>query len=144
MNTHLADADRLAIRTELAKAMGWRITTLPGWQMAWLSPDEATQDEPPNPFTDAADNRALIGFIAKQDGRANADFLRTLIRSVGGLPMWMEIVSTNPNPKMATFMALLTAPLETIALAAAAALGITAPPPEAAPPPAPPEAPRRE
>ena len=110
------------ICAELARRMGWTPPTSydapwPERFLYWLSPDgQSNQEEAPDSFTDAAASRALVEWLRKDECRFY-DFAEILIEVEMKLPRqqmdWQEIV-----------IAAMTAPLETIALAAARALGI--------------------
>lgn len=52
------------IRAELARRMGW--TACSG---GWIAPDDRILPDPPDPFTNAADNRALVAWLAADDAR---------------------------------------------------------------------------
>ena len=135
----MTEQERLHIRAELARRMGWTcITGDVGFnpetshQLAYCSEAfkkaicSQMKKPIPNPFTNAADCRALVAWICSDKSPATFDdeaFLSGISKIYGQLK--------TPYSKRELACAMwdtFTAPLETITLAAARALGI----PEAA------------
>ncbi len=137
----------IRIRTELARAMGTHAWYTDGLTR-WLSAREEmaavcrrypeivetsnellidwTESEIPDPFTNAADNRALVEWLLSEDSDAQFNeivFLTELMRNYTYL--WQPgKVEFNAVEVRGIIFRVLTAPLETITLAAARALGI--------------------
>ena len=119
---------RLHIRAELARRMGWtglhwhEQCLSPQW---WgLRPGETGQiNRPiPDPFTSAADNRALVAWICsdKCPGYFNDEIFLSEISKIYG-----QLKTPHSKRELACAMwDTLTAPREIITLAAARALGI--------------------
>lgn len=102
----MTEQQRLTIRAELARRMGWKLAH----HGYGLSPDYPAVPQPralPDPFTDAAAMRELVKWLAKNEEAAIEKFHREL----------QEIVEPSP-------ICILIAPLSVITLAAARALGI--------------------
>lgn len=102
---------RNQMREDLARAMGW---VLVNW--SWVGNNRECQAAPPDPFTNAADNRALVAWLAADDDR--------------WLPFKKElrlewVASTSPRAASLDYERwMLTLPCEVIVIAAARALGI--------------------
>lgn len=125
----MTEQQRLTIRTELARRMGWTdIESCKDWDFSFLPsglpPGQKEYKNIPDPFTNATDKDALVEWLAADDARWFV-FIRHLIKlidwpqsapkAITG-PTFAEVVS-----EVRYFM---TAPYETITLAAARALGI--------------------
>lgn len=124
----LTEQQKQHICAELARAMGWDFIAssseiaLPG-DGEWYTPfGRAYGNEPPDPFTDAAASRALVEWATESD-RRSADFFKALCILLDIIPTWIEGYS-GPVYSPSEVKRIMTAPLETIALAAARALGI--------------------
>ena len=108
----MTEQERLHIRAELAQRMGYsqrHTTHLLAAELAgdWLKSDGSFFDDaPPDPFTDAADNRALVAWMATDDER------------------WERFLDEFQITAGTLIKVIMTAPLDTITLAAAKALGI--------------------
>lgn len=116
----MTEQERLHIRAELAQRMGYsqrHTTHLLAAELAgdWLKSDGSFFDDaPPDPFTDAADNRALVAWMATDDERWER-FLDEF-QITAGWKYWLW------QPTL--IKVIMTASLDTITLAAAKALGI--------------------
>lgn len=131
----MTEQRRLTIRAELARRMGWipeDAVATEQWEIgsldftmkpSWRSPSGLRGFKfPPDPFTNAEDNRALVEWLAADDARWLQFDDRLLIAlSLQPLPAYD---SGNPGFQRMMRQQILTAPLETITLAAARALGI--------------------
>ncbi len=113
----MTEQERLAIRAELARRMGW--TACSG---GWIAPDDRILPDPPDPFTNAADNRALVAFLAA-DGDRWFVFIRSLIKLLPK-PERSEIRDATFRDLVHELSLFMIAPLEDITIAAAQALGI--------------------
>lgn len=122
----MTNEQRLQIRAELAQRMGYsqrHTTHLLAAELAgdWLKPDGSFFDDaPPDPFTNAADKDALVEWLAADIDRYSAfdAELRIELHRRGLITDAPALTAVELRRKM------LTAPLETITLAAARALGI--------------------
>lgn len=135
MNTtppHLAESQKLRIRTELAKAMN--IQACDQWQCVASgllgsayekhcdhSNCRAPEFFPPDPFNSLADNKALVEWMGAQSGyNAFSCFTDDLFHRLGiGMTDGPEVILTRVELAM-----LMAADCESITLAAAKALGI--------------------
>lgn len=116
----MTEQRRREIRADLARAMGWDFIPssseiAPPYVGEWYTPlGKIIGDEPPNFFTSAADNRALVKWLAADRDRM-FDFCESLKLKLGvsnGMFAYEVIERT------------LTASPEAITLAACKALGI--------------------
>ena len=114
----MTEQERLQIRAELAQMMGWQHLAkchLHDDADCWKPPEDDTANwlhwtEPPDPFINAADNRALVEWLAANDeacDRFNVEMQKS-VAPYGGFDA----------------LTMLAAAPETITLAAAKALGI--------------------
>ena len=117
---------QMEIRADLARAMGWteRHKDYPIAPVGHILHDDYPSGKLygwPNPFTSADDSRALLEWLAADDERFLA-FRKEFLRK------WSLIWLTVPSEQALSLgyyeKWLLTLPLETIAIAAAKALGI--------------------
>ena len=115
---------RRQVCTELARRMGWTLEADGYWQ-SWRSLDGSTRrnvrpsyGESPigDPFTDAADNRALIEWLAADDARWTVFYAWFVV----------ERLSLHPDSDspIAVVREVMTASYEVVTLAACKALGI--------------------
>ena len=116
---------QLEIREQLARRMGWIYSEQ--FRIWYLESDiNSGQLKPPDPFTDAADNRALVAWLAADDARwarfddALLDCLIEDAEPIKAISRQNEWLTTHQQWGRLK----LTAPLETITLAAARALKI--------------------
>lgn len=137
----MTEQQRQQIRAELARAMGWTINEMRLGHFCLIAPDGSYRDcfhsEPedvwecerlPDPFTSAADKDALVKWLAQEDGRWYC-FVHALDKL---LDTQDERSKQYPNPPFDNGRGLfyqavksfILAPLETVTLAAARALGI--------------------
>lgn len=129
----MTEQKRREIRAELARRMGWKEG---GFAGIWFPPAQsvkesikATRTEPPDPFTNAEDKDALVTWIGAQGVNCRTKFIKHLARSIkiesGVLEGWSLLSAhEESSADWSDFFLLLTAPRETITLAAARALGI--------------------
>lgn len=126
--SQLADEERadkmrserqLHICAELARRMGW--TTCPG---GWIAPDDRILPDQPDPFTCPEDNRALVAWLANDNDQWQS--FRNNLDSLNRDKYWMMDDEKQRSLPYRAYLeqAAMTAPLETITLAAARALGI--------------------
>lgn len=124
--------DRDVVRAELARRMGWQIIkvdydetwklVIENTEFVGLPDYESAVDKLPDPFTSAADNRALLEWLATDNERWFV-FIRSLIKLLPK-PERGEIRDATFRDLVHELSLFMTAPLETITLAAAQALGI--------------------
>lgn len=131
----MTEQQRLTIRAELARRMGWDFIAsssdiaLPDTG-EWYTPfGRLYGDEPPDPFTNAEDKDALVAWLASQGANCRTKFIKHLARSIkieyGVMEGWSLLSAHEESgADWNDFFLLLTAPLEAITLAAAKALGI--------------------
>lgn len=139
----MTDEQRLQIRAELARAMGYSVIkdgsyfylldrhgsreeNADGYAIGSTCEAEAWMNAP-NPFTNAADNRALVAWLAADDARwgkfddalldAILDANQEQVNLISKQNEWLNTAQQWTRLKI-------TAPLDTITLAAAKALGI--------------------
>ena len=136
----MTEQEQLHVRAELARRMGitiekrWQHVADPTWYLydvrlpggTYLGSHCASIEEAasklPDPFTSAADKDALVKWLAADDARwKQFDDKLLMALSLQPLPAY-----DNSNPGFQRMMRrqIFTAPLETVTLAAAKALGI--------------------
>lgn len=121
--TAMTEQQRLTIRAELARRMGWTdLESCKDWDFTFspsgLPPGQKEYKNIPDPFASAEDKDALVEWLAADDARWHAFWLQ--------LKAWMESRGNFPayNPSGLVARWLLTLPREVVTLAAARALGI--------------------
>lgn len=111
----MTEQQRLTIRAELARRMGWKQVVIPDgefkatvWELPACFPDDPVRHvwDAPNPFTNAADKDALVAWICANDYKSR--FGDELLKALGIRDKFLGD----------------RAPYEAITLAAAKALGI--------------------
>jgi len=122
----MTDDERNEINARLARAMGWKLEDDWGHWQHWRSPDEYKRsvrpsygEYPAGDFTrDPAASRELVKWIAKQNTKIKRTFVDAVSPKLGDACCFTD-APLDEN----MILDAMTAPLESIALAADAAIG---------------------
>lgn len=121
----MTEQRQIEIRADLARAMGWDFIQKSGeWAFPgegeWYMPDgKFYGDEPPDPFTDASDSRALVAWLAASNkAQQFHDALYYLLLKDESSDLYAA------TPHKLVRVKMMASPLSVIAEAAAKAMGI--------------------